>query len=350
MNRSAEKSYQGSSTKDRTGWYRAALEYKGWRNERSLRKPADQKHSPTLFPHARIRERTCWESNPVLLGARLCRNAHIFVPSSLADTSSRKQIRGRNNSVEEDSGAFGTNSTIALILELKAISASCARGYTKCAGEERTLARGSFRREEATVRASHHQISRKQPSLPPKAAVVKCALPLRALAIEPLLRPSERPWGCLQRGHPPSTAQPPYALLPARYVRRRDSLCCSPPTTRSSTFQGNEDCMTQTERLLTLPKERGRVTRLRVRFIASRSRLALQCPVLPWSKGEVEKVFSQMNLVKNRPRNRMENCDRRLVPGDLIENFSDALHSPLHSVCPGHLLSGPSSGGEAHID
>lgn len=34
--------------------------------------------------------------------------------------------------------------------------------------------------------------------------------------------------------------------------------------------------------------------------------LAIQFLVLPWSNGEVERVFSQMNLVKNHQRNKME--------------------------------------------
>ncbi|KAJ8887546.1 hypothetical protein PR048_013762 [Dryococelus australis] len=46
------------------------MECKGGRNGRSLRKPADQQNRAARFPHAKIRDRSCRESNPFCLGWR----------------------------------------------------------------------------------------------------------------------------------------------------------------------------------------------------------------------------------------------------------------------------------------
>ncbi|KAJ8887553.1 hypothetical protein PR048_013769 [Dryococelus australis] len=50
------------------GEYGAAPEFKGRGSGRSPRKPADQRHRPARFPHAKIRVRPHWESNPAGLG------------------------------------------------------------------------------------------------------------------------------------------------------------------------------------------------------------------------------------------------------------------------------------------
>ncbi|KAJ8866797.1 hypothetical protein PR048_032658 [Dryococelus australis] len=52
------------------GLYGAAPESKGGGNGRSLRKPANQRHHPARFPHAKIRKRPHRESSPVPLGGR----------------------------------------------------------------------------------------------------------------------------------------------------------------------------------------------------------------------------------------------------------------------------------------
>ncbi|KAJ8871483.1 hypothetical protein PR048_027802 [Dryococelus australis] len=53
-----------------SGKYAVVLECKGGVNGRSLRKPFDQRYRLARYPHAKIRDRHCWESHPVRLAGR----------------------------------------------------------------------------------------------------------------------------------------------------------------------------------------------------------------------------------------------------------------------------------------
>ncbi|KAJ8880515.1 hypothetical protein PR048_016985 [Dryococelus australis] len=62
---------------------RVAPEYGATPECKDGRKLVDQRHLPVRFPHAKIRERPHWESNPIRLGRTWVINAELFIKFSI---------------------------------------------------------------------------------------------------------------------------------------------------------------------------------------------------------------------------------------------------------------------------